>query len=434
MVGAKRGRDDRPRPESTQRQGRGRLRRLAGNTLASGGFLTSLACARVKSRGPSGQATLGVDRSDVQGEKKTQGLALGVSLVLHVVIATLLLLAPASFPRNLDLLTSQEITIEIEDVEPEHADETPPELLPPEPTPVAPEERVEPREQVTPTGAAIVPTPGPEVAVTPEPLIEMPTVEEHPVQEPTPRTDEEMHVMLDPRRVSAGIAFQDGRGPTQPGAPATLHPEGREHGPTAQEAIAQTEAFLGAQASQKAYLSHTRPHVVRRPDGTYHYAGHAFEATIQPDGSVSFSDHPDAQFDGFSTSGSFDATDMFMHAAGQDPYAAEREWFMEETEEIRERLEDEARAGATVASLRRLRGRLRSIWQDETESPSHRRRAIFELWDGAAEDDADGTAARAAVIEFVRETLPAGSTNAYPTDELARLNASRESTLRFNPY
>jgi hypothetical protein len=271
------------------------------------------------------------------------------------------------------------------------------------------------------------------VAITPEPLIEPPTIEEHPVEEPHDTTPRDMHIMLDPRHVSAGIAFRDGAGPTQPGPPAGLHPESRDHGPTAEEAVRQTEAFLGAQASAKTYLSHTRPHVVHRPDGTYHYAGHAFEAVIQPDGSVTFSDHPDAQFDGFSTSGSFDMTDMFMHSAGQDPYAAEREWFMEETETIRERLEDEARATAVTTSLRRLRGRLRSIWQDETETPSHRRRMIFDLWDESSEDD-DGAAARQAVIDFVHETLPETGPDRYPADVLARLNASRESTLRFNPY
>jgi hypothetical protein len=370
----------------------------------------------------------------VRGERNSQGLSLGISLALHVVFAALLWLAPASFPQTLDLLPTQEITIEIEDVPPEEHLEVVEEVTPPEP---APPDAITPTPRdltPPPPGAVIVPTPGPEVAVTPEPLIEPPTIEEHPVEEPQhDTTPHDMHVMLDPRHVSAGIAFQDGRGPSQPGAPATLHPAGPDHGPTAEEAVRQTEQYLGAQASAKAYLSHTRPHVVHRPDGTYHYAGHAFEAVIQPDGSVSFSDHPDAQFDGFSTSGSFDMTDMFMHGAGQDPYAAEREWFMEETEEIRERLEDEARAGAVVTSLRRLRGRLRSIWQDETETPSHRRRMIFDLWDESSEDD-DGLAARQAVIDFVHETLPQGGPDAYPSDELARLNASRESTLRFNPY
>ena len=109
------------------------------------------------------------------------------------------------------------------------------------------------------------------------------------------------------------------------------------------------------------------------------------------------------------------------------------ELFMEETETIRERLEDDARAGAIVTSLRRLRGRLRSIWQDETETPSQRRRMIFDLWDESSEGE-DGTTARQVVIYFVHETLPQSGPDAYPSDELARLNESRESTLRFNPY
>ena len=58
---------------------------------------------------------------------------------------------------------------------------------------------------------------------------------------------------------------------------------------------------------------------------------------------------------------------------------------------------------------------------------------IFDLWDESSEGE-DGTAARRLVIEFIVETLPQGGPDAYPADELARLNASRESTLRFNPY
>ncbi len=357
-----------------------------------------------------------------------------MSLVLHVLLALMLVLAPVSSPATLEVLPTQEFTIEIEDVAPPHLDVIEEAALPPPPERTHPEPVTTPRDVVpTPTGAVVLPTTGPEVAISPEPLIQPPTVEEHPSQEPHDTTPRDMHVMLDPRHVSAGIAFRDGTGPTQPGPPAGLHPQAPDHGPTAEEAVRQTEAFLGAASSAKAYLSHTRPHVVHRPDGTYHYAGHAFEAVIQPDGSVTFSDHPDAQFNGLSTSGSFDMTDMFMHSAGQDPYAAEREWFMEETEAIRERLEDAARATAVTTSLRRLRGRLRSIWQDETETPSHRRRMIFDLWDESSEDG-DGTAARQVVIDFVVETLPAAGPDRYPADELARLNASRSSTLRFNPY
>ena len=380
---------------------------------------------------------MGVRRSflgaigQVRGEQNRQSVSLGISLALHVVFAILLWAAPASFPRTLDLLPTQEITIEIEDVAPQHLEvvEEQAPSIPPPPVPAI-ERDVRP----PPPGAVIIPTPGPEVAITPEPpLIEPPTVTEHPTEEPHETSPLDHHILLDPRHIGASIAFNDGSGPSQAGPPAGLHPEAPDHGPTAEEAVRQTEAYLGAQASAKAYLSHTRPHVVHRPDGTYHYAGHAFEAVIQPDGSVSFSDHPDAQFNGLSTSGSFDMTDMFMHGAGQDPYAAEREWFMEETETIRERLEDEARAGAVVTSLRRLRGRLRSIWQDETETPSHRRRMIFDLWDETSEDD-DGNTARQVVIDFVLETLPAAGADRYPPDELARLNASRQSTLRFNPY
>ncbi|HTJ83574.1 MAG TPA: hypothetical protein VL400_17765, partial [Polyangiaceae bacterium] len=173
------------------------------------------------------------------------------------------------------------------------------------------------------------------------------------------------------------------------------------------------------------------PRLVPRPDGSLFYDGPSFDAVIRPDGEVEFSDASALGYDWTQATGTIDPTQLAMEAAGQDPFVYERIRFMEETAEVRERREDEARARRATAALARFRGRLALGWQDDTVDVGSRRRALFEAWDEADEDD---PAARAAVIAFVRDNLPAGSTDAFGEMELARLNATRESAAPFDPY
>ncbi|UJR87325.1 MULTISPECIES: hypothetical protein [Sandaracinus] len=121
-----------------------------------------------------------------------------------------------------------------------------------------------------------------------------------------------------------------------------------------------------------------------------------------------------------------------MRAAGQDPNAAERLRFLDETEELRDRLTDAHAARERAAALPRLRARVRRIWA-ASRPAADRRRALFELWDDASEDDV-GRSAREAIERFVREEFPEGSADAYSDCEIEHLNASRESTGRFAPY
>ena len=190
---------------------------------------------------------------------------------------------------------------------------------------------------------------------------------------------------------------------------------------------------LRGQAMARPWLARTEPELRRQPDGSLLYDGHRFRARIRPDGSVEFEDHGNAQTNGFSASGSFDLTDAIMGASGQDPHAAERDWFMRRTREVRERLESQYRAEQNAQGLSRLRGRLGRVWATTTRSTGARRRRIFQIWDEMAEDDT-GRRGRDIVYAFIRETIPAGSEDAYTESELTRLNGSRESTQRFAPY
>jgi hypothetical protein len=244
-----------------------------------------------------------------------------------------------------------------------------------------------------------------------------------------------MGSLIDPRRAAAGFVLRDDPGPVRPSGPAGLGDPGGEtvRPMSVAEAEALHSGHLGAAAATKSYLSDTHPPLTPHPDGTYTYRGHAFTATIRPNGEVVYSDRGAVEYDVGSGAGSFDLGDMIMGAAGADPYAAERSWFEEEHQELIDRLVDEARVADRERALRRLRGRLSLIWQDRTHSAEHRRRELFDLWDDSSEDEADH-AARDAVIAFIRSELPSSSEDAYPASEVSTLNAGRHSTEPFDPY
>src|SRR5690349_15649477 len=93
-LGGAKGGDDRPRWDPMQRS----HARAPGRR----DFLPGAACARL--HGVSVPKSSGARRSlsgsigHVHGERNRTGLSLGVSLVLHVVLAVLLWTAPRSFP------------------------------------------------------------------------------------------------------------------------------------------------------------------------------------------------------------------------------------------------------------------------------------------------------------------------------------------------
>ena len=359
-------------------------------------------------------------------QRQKLGISAGASLLGHVLVAALMMLAPTQ--AEIEIQQADEIAIEIEEDPP-----PPPALVvtAPDTPPVAAIVRPRHVDPATPSGA-IVPT-SPELAPT-TPLIALTTPTHEPsLHDTVPVPPELLHDLLDPSRVAAADALHDDTGPSQPGLPATLNPEGPEHGPTAEEAVAQTEAYLGAAAAAKTYITQRTFHLTPHTDGTLHWQGTGFEAVIHPDGSVSFSDHPDVAMDFAHGSGSFDITDAIMRGAGQDPYRDEREWFMEHAESTITRLETQARTEQHAHSLTGVRARLRRIWDDTGQSAAARRRSIFEVWDELAEGE-EGAPARETVISFIRREIPDTSADSYTMIELARLNASRESAERFDPY
>ena len=206
----------------------------------------------------------------------------------------------------------------------------------------------------------------------------------------------------------------------------------------------------------------TVPHLAPRPaprlrrhhDGTRSYDGHAFVATVHPDGHVSFEDKdlledavigplldigtpevvPKILAVGIALSLPFDLTDTIeKHVLEKEIYSSEKRWFLEQTRELRHQLEAEYRDAELARGLHRLRGRLLIILEDDGRTPVERRRAIFALWDECSGDEV-GRQAQRTIEAFVRAHMPRGSELAYSDAELATLNAGRASAAPFAPY
>jgi hypothetical protein len=167
----------------------------------------------------------------------------------------------------------------------------------------------------------------------------------------------------------------------------------------------------------------------------YHYNGPSFSARIDMEGRVNFDDHSIRDFKGLS--GGFDLTDIAMKAKKQDPYRYEKEKFMESTAKLRTELTTRARRDRLEASLAALPQHLEDVWGDLSRPARERRRTLYTMWrEAAGSDDEVGAAGRKArntIESFIRDRLPAGSTDGYGDDELRRLNA-RAGAMKFDPY
>jgi len=362
--------------------------------------------------------------------------AFATSIVVHGVLVLAMLALPSGY-RLHDGYATQEVEIElmapIIDVPPLPEPTIEPETLTPAPSTGQPRER--------PIGAVVeTTTAGAQGELGPAPssvpMIDMPTIGGQP-SEPglDPQERQRLGVLVDPRQAASSWVVAGSSGPSQPSGPAGLAVTGgRARLSTEAEVEGSLTGHLRGEAMARPWLRRTEPQLVPRPDGSLQYTGHAFTARIAPDGAVSFSDRDAVQADEMLQGGParFDITDMAMRGAGQDPYAAEREWFMEHTEEVRARLETEARARERDSALRGVPGRLAAIWNQERPA-FLRRRAIFRMWDDC-DEEGDGLSVRRQVIEFVRSEIPQTGTDAFTVDELRRLNAERESTMEFSPY
>lgn len=366
-------------------------------------------------------------------DKTALGWSLVISGLVHTlsgVVAAAATVPPA--PRAQDLAPPVEFVV-----------------IAPEPA-VAPAEPEEPI--VVPEEAVVVPTPRetPSRPTREEPArVAVGTTLPSSVAEPEKPEDEPAQVdprptsigvrgglRLDPRSVAIASVASEG--------PSAAHTSADVPGPateTTAEFNARQSRFLSETANAQTFVSRKEPpRFVPRKDGSYVYRGHAFSAKILPDGSIVFSDRDGVNFDQLGSGDgqslgarfSFDLTDGAYRRRGADPYQAERDYVLRGSEELRERLAAEHREKEGERALLRLAGRLERTWASDRDAAT-RRRAIFKMWDECSDDDV-GARARAAILAFVAERLPAGSDDAFTEEELERLNRNRRSRAPFQPY
>lgn len=155
-----------------------------------------------------------------------------------------------------------------------------------------------------------------------------------------------------------------------------------------------------------------------------------------------------------SAGGRFGGVSDLALRKGQRQHTRAKQEFLDSTAPLRaalarRRVEDQQRAARL-----RLGQELATLWRDSSRSLADRKRELFERWDeceevmergpmdraaqGVSEIDAErghgGEEMRRRIEAFVRQVAPAGSAQAFDEAELARLNASRTSRQRFDPY
>ena len=316
------------------------------------------------------------------------------------------------------------------------------------------DEGVRPREPDEPVQPALEPTVAPRVPPAPREPRQSPTrsasasvgaAVEQPITRPEPEPVERPAVpgipgglRLDPRAVA--IAALAAEGPSGPHVSAADEPSLSAEERTA-ELNQRHSRFLSDTANAQAWITRKEPPKFEaRRDGSFVYKGHAFSARIRPDGTIVFSDRDKLSFSEKGTSDgqslgarfSFDLTDGAYRRRGADPYQAERDYVIRGSEELRDQLMAEYREKEGERALLRLTGRLERTWTSARDAIS-KRAAIFKLWDDCSDDDV-GAKARAAIVAFVAERLPAGGPDAFTETELQRLNQGRRSRQPFQPY
>jgi hypothetical protein len=204
--------------------------------------------------------------------------------------------------------------------------------------------------------------------------------------------------------------------------------------PPSVEQLAQEklDRSMRAAAIDRPYAARREPPVLKRQsDGSYSYTGRVFVARVAPDGQASF----DVKTAGLNTvplGGHFDLNDALERAAGNELYVAEKRWFLEQTEALRDQLAAASRSAELARAKRALEVELERIFQID-QSAERKRAALFARWEDCG-DDREAAAVRRVVENFIRVHMPQGSELGYDAAELERLNRDRPAAVRFDPY
>lgn len=342
-----------------------------------------------------------------------------------------------------------------------HVSRTPPrvdevelifEPLPPEPAlaavalpPVTAPETSPSRPDVTRVPNEPAPAPLP---TTPDPVTQPQAAEPRPtVVEPQPEDPRATAPAVEPGRIvrldatAAARSVLDFGGPRQPRA-AAAEPDVESVEARDARLTRQLDSTLlaAANARPEGFGRRELPQAQHRPNGTLAYALGQVTAIVNPDGTFTFDDTAGVHFDGVGGAqrdgiqASWGLEEWMMRRHGNDPHAATRRWFANQTQDMRDGMEQRYMESLATRHAARTRVRLDRVMADEALAIEERRRRIFATWDECAEGELVGDAVRAAVITYVRHNLARGSELAYPDSELDTLNRGRTGTAEFRPY
>jgi hypothetical protein len=116
---------------------------------------------------------------------------------------------------------------------------------------------------------------------------------------------------------------------------------------------------------------------------------------------------------------------LYRKLAHSDPYASRKLRLLDDTRAERVERGEAFRAQQAARSAELMQRVLEQLWASKLDI-AQRKQALYELWADCSDDEA-GQRARSMVLGWIRAKLPAGSGDAYTTDELARL-------APFQPY
>lgn len=212
--------------------------------------------------------------------------------------------------------------------------------------------------------------------------------------------------------------------------------------PSEQEIGQAAQAGLNRELEGAAnHVAHLKPReapkLKRRSDGSYAYDGHVFQALVRPDGTVEFRDNAtqsELRVSPVPFRFTADIHDLVeRQVLGRELYSAEKQWLLDQTRELRERLASEYRRREQQGANRELERTLRSVLDDASLTLAKKHETIFLLWQDCGED-AQAQLHREAVDRFVRRYMPQSSPLGFLAEELERFNASRKGLQRFEPY
>lgn len=396
-------------------------------------------------------------------------VALGGSVLVHIVVAMAAVPDIASVREDEPPFTP----VELVPPEPERPSPVVPPPEPPPPEPEEQEERTHRRQTAEPRLLASLTDPRRETTL-PRAPDEPPLLEPSPAA-PAPEEPETIYVprVPTPREAARRQALLDNLPPLTDEDRVTRRARGM---------------MKGALAPPPNDAS---PMPTLVPDGEGNLVHHdgALTATIRPDGSVDFEVGPSTSVDqysegppddivdmhtkipgvpiplasrranqvdcatpdrcfdkagpGLTVRPGMDLNDLLLKAKGDDPLAARKRRFLRLTEDLRDDMAEEHRRKTLSRSKLRAGRNLGRVWSDGTLGFATKRVMIFQLWDECDEPQGEGDdrpeakagqRARGHILKFVRQKLPRGSPEAYPPDELRRLNARRKSRQAFRPY